>query len=365
MSKSVFGLLRFDEAYFDRIWGGTRLSTLLDKPVPEGRTIGEAWLLSDHEEHESRVMAGKFSGKTLQNLLAIDELALLGARARRTVHGRFPLLLKLLDSAQTLSVQVHPNDADAARLGEPDVGKTEMWHVIDAAPDAELICGLRNGVTRGELARSIANGAMEELMVSFPSPAGTSAFIPAGTVHAIGGGILLAEIQQNSNITYRLYDWGRVDQNGKPRALHVEKALEVTHFTAMNPGAAEPLSYLRGDTRCEILSACRYFLSELLHIETPFERHFEKESFHLLLLISGKMTVESSGEQVELRPGEAVLVPADSYGYGARGTGKLLDYSVPDITQDIVTPLLAAGHAPDRIARLGGYTRLEDFIAQS
>ena len=354
MPHPRFGLLRFDEGYFDRLWGGTRLRATLRKPIPPERTVGEAWLLSDHEEFESRVIAGPHQGRTLQDLLALDEAALLGTRARRTIHGRFPLLLKLLDSAQALSVQVHPNDADAARLGEKDVGKTEMWQVLEAEPGAELICGLQPDVTRDDVAHAIAAGTLEERLVRFPSPPGTTAFIPAGTVHAIGGGILLAEIQQNSNITYRLYDWNRVDENGAPRALHIEKGLEVTDFSAAHTGPNKPLSYCHDGVRCDILAACKYFLAEMLHVEQRCRRALDGGSFHILLAAQGALDIEAENGAVHLAPGEAALSPAEIPAYIVAGAGVLLDYSVPNWQRNVVAPLLEAGHAPERIAALGG-----------
>ncbi len=349
------GLLQFAPAYFERIWGGTRLQDVLGMDTPRDKVIGEAWMLADHPQHESVVTQGPWAGKTLRELLEHDAPAILGSRAPLTIHGRFPLLLKLLDSAQPLSVQVHPNDEDAKRLGEPDVGKTEMWHVFQAAPGSELICGMDPKVERDAFAQAVGDGSVEQLMTSFKVEEGTSTFVAAGTVHAIGGGILLAEIQQNSDITYRLYDWGRLQDDGTPRQLHVDKGIEVIHFGSPHGGAASPLAYgVEGGT-CTVLAACRYFSAELLEIDGRFERATRGESFHIVLAKSGAVSIAVKGEAaIALLPGETVLVPAACAAYTLKGQGQCLDYYVPDLAQDITAPLQQAGHAADAIVRLGG-----------
>ncbi len=348
------GLLRFKEAYFERIWGGGRLQSVLHKATPAGKCIGEAWVVADHPEHESVVSDGPLEGRTLRELLQEDEAMILGTRAELTVHGRFPLLLKILDSAEALSVQVHPSDEDAARLGEPDVGKTEMWHVLDAAPGSELICGVSPEVTPEQFAAAIPDGSVEELMTRFPAPAGTSAFVSAGAVHAIGGGILLAEIQQNSNITYRIYDWGRVDAQGRARDLHVDKAMEVIRFGSAHRGAAHPLSYEVYGASHTLLGACRYFAAESIQIEGKYTRNLSGETFYLLMVKQGPLAVCSGETSYVLQAGETVMVPGVSKAFEVEGVGELLAYYVPDLMRDIVTPLRAAGHTEDEIIALGG-----------
>lgn len=356
------GVLRFQEAFFPRIWGGDKLERAFGKTVPSGGPIGEAWLVSDHAEHESVVAEGPHEGRTLRDLLEADAPAILGSRAAPTPHGRFPLLLKLIDAGDMLSVQVHPDDATAARLGEPDVGKTEMWHVLHAGPGAELICGLDPGLRRDAFAKAVRDGSLEADLVNFPAPAGASVFVPAGTVHAIGGGLLLAEIQQNSNVTYRLYDWGRVDANGRPRELHVEKALEATAFGQGHSGLNTPLSCLRQGVRCEILAACRHFAAETVQIADVYARE-TGGSFHILLVNAGKLEIAGGAAKAAVRPGEAVLIPGGLKGFSVAGTGELLDYYVPDLQGDIVAPLQAAGHADAAIAALGGPASTSDLVS--
>ena len=361
MNTPQFGLLRFEEAYFERIWGGAKLHTLLGKDTPPDKVIGEAWLVSDHAEHESVVADGAHQGRSLRELVETAPQAVLGSRARRTPDGRFPLLLKLLDSAQSLSVQVHPDDATAKRLGEPDVGKTEMWHVFDADPGSELICGLDPAVGPEEFASSVADGSIERTVTRFNAPAGTTAFVAAGTVHAIGGGILLAEIQQNSNITYRIYDWGRVDTDGNPRELHVEKALEATHFGSPHGGPAHPLAYPQDGATIHVLAACRHFAAELIEIENAFTRPLSGGTFHLVLAKTGALEVHGGDTAYTLAPGEVVLLPGCLEAYTVAGPATYLDYYVPDLERDVVEPLLAAGHSPEAIVRLGGAPGTSDL----
>jgi len=359
--NDIPGLLRFKEGYFDRIWGGSKLREVLGLDTPPGKVVGEAWLVSDHAHHESVVSEGRLEGKSLRELLGQAPRAILGSRARLTIHGRFPLLLKLLDSAQPLSVQVHPDDDDAKRLGEPDVGKTEMWHVFHAEPGSELICGLHSGVKKETFAQAVEDGSIENLMMRFEVAAGTSAFVAAGMVHAIGSGILLAEIQQNSDLTYRIYDWGRLQPDGTPRELHIGKALEVIHFGSVHGGPVRPLSYSAQGASCSVLAACRYFAAELVYLTDTFERDTRGESFHILLAKSGELAVADNAGELPLRPGQAVLVSGHAHRFTLTGRGECLDYYVPDLERDIITPLRDAGHLPDAIVRLGGDPATSDL----
>lgn len=361
MSRVEMDLLQFQEAYFERIWGGDKLRRELGKRVPADKVIGEAWLVSDHASHESVVTDGPLQGETLRTLMIRDAGAVLGSRAKPTRFGRFPLLLKILDTSQVLSVQVHPDDEAAIRLGEADAGKTEMWHVLDADPGSELMCGLSSNVDRDEFAAAVRDGSVERLLARFPAPAGTSVFIPAGLLHSVGAGILLAEIQQNSDLTYRVYDWCRVDASGKPRELHIGKALQVTHFGLSCGAPGRSLRYNQGGADCDVLAACRFFAAERLTGAGPYTRALSGETFHLLLAIAGAVTVEGGRSVYRLRPGEAVLVPGCLKAYRVEGEGVWLDYYVPDLARDIVAPLRAAGYAPAAIARLGGAPETSDL----
>lgn len=345
-------LLRFREVYFDRIWGGNKLKHLYDKPLPTA-SVGEAWLLSDHEVCESVVLTGPKKGATLRQLAAVDPGALLGRRPALTVHGRFPLLLKLLDAADVLSVQVHPDDACAARLGEPDVGKTEMWHVLQADRGSELICGLAPEMTRDTFAQAVEDGSIEKHLLRFPANVNDSLFVEAGTIHAIGRGLVLAEIQQNSDLTYRIYDWGRVDNNGNPRRLHLDKAAEATRFGEPMPGPKPHLAIEEGDMRREFLAACPHFAAESIAVNGIYRRPIEGETFHILLAQEGIVSFNDGQEAFRLYPGQALLAPGSLAHYEASGTGKFLDYYVADTRKDIVVPLLNHGYTASDLQRSG------------
>ncbi len=353
MQNDTPGILHFRETYLERIWGGQRLHTLYGKPLPPGASIGEAWMVSDHATCESVVDEGPWAGLSLRRLVQERAKALLGTHAAPTPQGRFPLLLKLLDARDVLSVQVHPDDATARALGEPDVGKTEMWHVLHADAGSELCCGLSPDARAEDFAAAIADGSIEQALVRFPVTPGTSVFVPAGIVHAIGAGIVVAEIQQNSDLTYRLYDWGRVDDAGKARDLHIEKAMRAIHFGSPHAGAAPSLFVETADARHAFHAACRYFAA----IETEFQDRVERatggRSFHLLLGKKGRMSVQAGFATRLLAPGEALLVPGSASSFAVEGTGAFLDYFVPDLQEDIAVPLCRAGHADAAIFQLG------------
>ncbi|MFO7973671.1 MAG: type I phosphomannose isomerase catalytic subunit [Candidatus Hydrogenedentota bacterium] len=355
MAAEKWDILHFEERYYERVWGGRKLRTIYGKDVRGDVPIGEAWLISDHPGDESIISQGAFKGKTLQDLLETDAKALLGTKARPTPAGRFPLLLKILDAAQHLSVQVHPDDHCAERLGESDVGKTEMWYVLQAEPGSELICGLDPDVNRETLANAIQDGSIEQLMKRFPVKKGSTAFVAAGTVHAIGGGVVLAEIQQNSDLTYRLYDWGRVGTDGKPRELHIEKGLEAIHFGSHHGGEAKPLA-CAGDGTAErsIVAACRHFAADHVACRGYHEKHTRADSFHILLAMSGPLAVSVGQKTHTIDVAEAVLIPGQHEQYTVEGLGEFLDYYVPHLEVDIIEPLLAAGHSRDAITLLGG-----------
>ncbi|MCX7805374.1 MAG: class I mannose-6-phosphate isomerase [Planctomycetota bacterium] len=209
-----------------KIWGGRKLETVLGRPLPPGERIGESWEISDRPGEESIVAAGRHAGRTLGELMRQAPADILGGAA--PARGRFPLLVKLLDASDVLSVQVHPDDRLAASKG--DSGKCEAWVVIQADPGARMIRGLAPAVSRRDFAEALRSGGIEKLLRSFPVTTGDCIACPPGTVHAIGKGVLLVEIQQNSDLTYRVYDWGRTGDDGRPRPLHVNEALESIRF---------------------------------------------------------------------------------------------------------------------------------------
>lgn len=352
----------------ERPWGGARLPTLLGKgrPADGGRgPIGESW----ETAVESRVADGPLAGRALGDLARERGPALIGRRPRATPDVPFPLLLKFLDAAEVLSVQVHPGDAYAqARLGEP-FGKTEAWYIIAAAPDAAIYHGLRGLADRDAVAEALRKGRIADHLRAVPVRAGDTLFTPAGTVHAIGPGIVLYEIQQYSDATFRLYDWERRDAAGHPRETHLDRGLEVLDTGAPTQHITTPQAL---DERGErlLLLACRHFALELLAPvgagDLALDTALDGESFHLLSVLAGASTIApAGGAPVEATLGQTALLPAalGAYRLIVPADGRLLRAFVPDLVADVVAPLRARGVPDDRIAQLGGgFPRGNDLL---
>ena len=320
--------LSFVPVFKDYIWGGRNLETKLGRALPAG-IVAESWEIAAHPNGQTPVASGPLAGYTLGALQRHLGERLLGHRADA---GEFPLLIKLLDANRWLSVQVHPDDGYAQEhAGE--LGKTELWVILHAEPGAELIYGLKAGVDRDRLAQAVTTGSIEQMLHRVPIHAGDVVYVPAGTVHALGPGVLVAEIQQNSDTTYRLYDWGRPGDNGQPRPLHVQQALDVIDWQMVEPAIARPpiLSSPDGWVR-EILSdlrtiggdvptlhaadggmtACPYFQVERLTAQpgAVWSDICSGESFQIWAALSGKATLNWSGAPVELRAISWLLLPA-------------------------------------------------------
>lgn len=307
--------LRLTPAYHERVWGGQRLR-------PAMPPIGEAWIV--HEEN--RITDGPQAGRTLAELTAEYGEALLGRVPLSRTGDRFPLLIKILDAADWLSVQVHPNDAQAVELAGPGhFGKTEAWHILEAAPGAQLIAGLKPGTTREALAEAIRAGTVTELARYLTVDAGDTVFIGAGTLHALGPGLLLYEVQQTSDITYRVFDWNRPQSAG--RALHIEQSLAVTNPAISGEVQVPPPA----DQTIGALVACPYFtLEQVVGDGTPIDLDTAGQSFHALTVVKGTATIAGAGWQHMLGRFESVVVPAAVGGYRVQPQGacRLLKASV-------------------------------------
>ena len=284
------------------IWGGERLAREYGKGTP-GEKIAESWELTSRKDGVNTIVGGSFDGALLSDWLDAHKDAV----CKGWDGERFPLLIKLIDAEADLSIQVHPDDEYAA-LHTTDLGKTEMWYIVDAAPDAKIIYGLKKKYSADEVRTAIANGTLEELMNYVPVKKGETYFIPSGMVHAICKGILIAEIQQNSNITYRVYDYNRVGADGKLRELHVEDALAVI-------GKIEDPSAVcaQTDENKGIIAKCGYFT--VYHFENkPFSMTADENSFVHLLCLGGNATITHNAGNMTIAKGESVFVPA---GFGA------------------------------------------------
>jgi mannose-6-phosphate isomerase len=296
-------LLQFKPILREYIWGGRRLAEL-GKPIGNGEHYAESWEVVDHGEDQSVVVDGPLAGRTLHQLVTEHGRVLFG---RHHPQRQFPLLFKYLDCQRTLSVQVHPNDEQAAKLNPPDLGKTEAWVVLAAEPGSLIYAGLKPGVDRATLEREVAQGKCETCLHEFEPRVGDCLLIEAGTVHALGAGLLVAEIQQASNTTFRLFDWNRVEADGKPRALHIEESLETIDYRR---GPVAPVTP-RASTRSQVqrLVECDKFV--LQRWELTADDVFENDDrFHILTAIDGSATVSADSSPVRLNRGDTVLVPA-------------------------------------------------------
>ena len=298
--------LRFEPIYKRLIWGGRKLATVLSKPIGEGSQYAESWEIADHRADVSRVAEGPLAGRSLRDLAAEHGEALFGPALGP--RDQFPLLIKFLDAQQDLSVQVHPDDALGRDL-VGDNGKTETWVIVQAEPDSRIYAGLKPGTTRGALEGAMATGAVESLLHSFPARAGDCILIPAGTVHAIGAGVVLAEVQQMSDATFRLHDWGRVGPDGRPRDLHLAEALRAIDFAA---GPVAPLvttpEPIPGGTR-EALAESAYFALARLTLDGPSPVG-DPARFTVILGLGGEAWVRAGESAVRIGLGQTVLLPA-------------------------------------------------------
>ena len=312
MSQKIYPLT-FEPVFRDYIWGGRNLETKLGRTLPPG-IVAESWEISGHPSSPTQVDNGPLAGRTLPELLELSGVDLVGNRSQAMLdRGKFPLLIKLLDANKPLSVQVHPNDAYANAHENGELGKTEMWYILYAKPDAHLIYGLKAGVTPNSFRQALEAGQLESCLHQLPVKAGDTIFIPSGSVHAIMGGILLAEIQQNSDTTYRVYDWNRLGADGKPRPLHIDKALDVINFDQVEPGPVSPqLLEVSNGLRRDLITTCPYFNVERVSSEpgTAFSGKCDGSTFEIWAVLSGQGRVAWSGAPVELQAVRFALLPA-------------------------------------------------------
>ncbi|MCH2210143.1 MAG: class I mannose-6-phosphate isomerase [Fuerstiella sp.] len=292
---------------FKRIrWGGRRLGELLDKDIGPETDYAESWEIADHGTDQSIVANGPESGKTLRQLMYESETTLLG---RHAGLDQFPLLIKFLDANDWLSLQVHPNDEQAKHYGCSEQGKTEAWIIIDAQPDSQICAGLKSGVGRDQLSRHLQNGTIEQCLNLFHVRAGDCVFVPAGTVHAIGPGIVLAEIQQQSDLTFRLHDWGRRGTDGKPREIHVKQSFSCTDFRRGPVRPVVPSILSSGEHVHEELVRNHYFVVQR-HITDQQFRIPLNNQFHILMVLHGNVGIDSSDAVCSLARGSTMLIPA-------------------------------------------------------
>lgn len=302
-------LLKLSPSYKSYLWGGRRLIEEYNKNY-SGKILAESWELSCHPDGPSVIAEGRYAGMTLSQYIEQKGKKILGVNCRR--FQEFPILIKLIDARENLSVQVHP-DNQYALAHEGQYGKTEMWYVIDSEESAYLYYGFKKKISKEEFLKRIKEETLLEVLHAVPVQKGDVLFIEAGTIHAIGKGILLAEIQQNSNVTYRVYDYGRVGPDGKKRDLHIEKALDVT----------ERIPVVRGKSSCPHIASCNYFTVDKLNLDGTIMNEMSgvigEESFMSLLFLEGEGEIVCGQERTTYRKGDSFFLEAGSGSYMISG----------------------------------------------
>ncbi|MEA3408418.1 MAG: type I phosphomannose isomerase catalytic subunit [Chloroflexota bacterium] len=305
--------LTFVPVFRDYIWGGRHLETLFGRELPPG-IVAESWDISGHPNSPTKVASGYWRGQTLNDMLEKLGADLVGTRSSEMLaRGKFPLLIKLLDANAPLSVQVHPDDAYAQVHEDGELGKSEMWYVLHAESDAELVYGLSSGVTPESFRQAVKNNTLETQLHRVPIVAGDCIHIPPGTVHSLLAGEVVAEIQQNSDTTYRVYDWGRVGEDGEPRPLHVEKALEVIDWQCVEPDKVEPEPIAIGDRmKRSLLVSDPNFVVECFTMEggAAFSERLDGTTFEIWGCLEGTGRVRWTGQALPLEAVRFVLLPA-------------------------------------------------------
>ena len=312
-------------AFQGYLWGGTKLRDVYGKQCDLPK-VAESWELSTHPAGECRISGGEFDGLTLEEYAKRAGDKVLGTNT--LAFDRFPVLIKLIDAKDPLSIQVHPSDEYALKV-EGEYGKTELWYVMDCEPGAYLYFGVNRPVTKEEFRRRIQDNTVLEVLNRVEVHPGDVFFIQAGTIHTIGAGILICEIQQNSNCTYRVYDYGRRGADGKPRELHVEKALEVSDFQPSDTSSHSRAPEAVAGGTVQRLGACKYFAVDRLQVEDEMELEVGEDSFVSLLVTQGRGVLEGPENTLEFRPGDSLFLPAGAGKVRVLGPCTLVKTTVP------------------------------------
>ena len=310
--------LFFEPVYKTTIWGGRNFKRVFNRDIPDGK-IAESWEVCCHKNGTSVIVNGSIKGKTLQYVFENYKEDLIGSKFDK--YDRFPLLIKFIDANDRLSVQVHPGN-DYALKFESDFGKTEMWYIVDAKEDAKLICGTKKGTSRENFKKALENGNIEDYLNIINVKKGDCVYIPSGTVHAIMDGLLIAEIQQNSDITYRVHDWGRVDKNGKPRELHVDKALDVINYS-YESNVITPAVKIFPGYKIEKLVENDYFTTNKIVINGVYNDK-TINSFYTFVCVEGAGILKYEDTIYNINAGTSFLIPACLGSFSISGNLTLL-----------------------------------------
>lgn len=354
--------LKFRSIALEKVWGGRRLESVLGKSLPGRGPIGEIWGVWDGLS----IVNGSYRGKTLAEVVRQRPSILGGDPPDRSGRDAvFPLLIKFLDASENLSIQVHPDDDYAQAIARVPFGKCEMWYILSAEPGAVIYHGPRRAITRAELSAALGDGSILDLLERVEVHSGEVILNPPGTIHALGAGIVLYELQQSCDVTYRLYDWDRGGADQPRRELHLDHGSAVSDLDPPAFHQIRPIRRAVGDST--ILGACRSFAAELWRLDAPRHEDGRFDRFEVLTALSGSHRLASVGlawPSVILRPGDSALLPAGLGDFAVTpvgGPGCLVRSYVPDLARDIVHPLLASGIDRDSIIQLGGDPRRSDL----
>lgn len=325
MKKTELYPLQFVPQYKARLWGGNKFNTIFNRNAG-GHQLGESWEISGLKKMPSFVLNGSFKEQSLYSLVEEFPEAVLGKNVLERFGENFPLLIKFIDARLPLSVQVHPND-ELAKMRHNANGKNEMWYILDAEPDTELILGFNQKIDAEQYAKLLAEDRIEEVLHREKVTAGDVVYVPAGLIHAISGGVLLAEIQQSSDVTYRVYDFNRIDaKTGEKRELHTQEAIDALDFSAHKK---HKINYSKDLNKVNTILKTPFFTTAFLPIEGTYPMDYSKRAvFSILICVEGAVTVTANDHLLSLEKGQCAMIPADLNEVVFQGKGQLLDVTV-------------------------------------
>lgn len=344
---SLYPLL-FKDILKEKIWGGRRLNTIMGKSLPANIPVGESWEISDHGADTSIVANGSLAGSTLHELIEKYGAQLLGTDVEASLNrGIFPLLIKFLDASDRLSVQVHPNNAYAQLHEGPRVsGKTECWYIVHAEPGAHMVVGVKKDTTAARFKQGIKEGTLGDHLATLTVASGDFIYIPSGTLHSIMEGIVLCEIQQNSDTTYRVYDWNRKGLDGKLRQLHIGRSLDTINFAFDPHPVSAGITIQQADNKITTFAACPYFAVQRLQLTSTLHTGCNGRHCICLSVTEGTAIIEYPEGSVRIPKGHSALLPASlgkAYITPEGESCEIIRSFVPDIIKDIINPLIEAG----------------------
>jgi mannose-6-phosphate isomerase len=353
--ESKINPFKVSPLFLEKIWGGQALRNTLNKNTSGGAKIGESWEVSGEEPYQSKIAEGPHEGKRLGDICKMYGGKFLGSG---NDNDQFPLLYKFIDANDKLSVQVHPDDFQAQEYGWGTRGKTECWYIVNAAPGATVIAGLKKSISRDEMLDAINNRTFSSMLNEEPIAPGDILFIPAGTIHAIMSNTLIYEVQESSDITMRVYDWDRLDDSGKPRMLHIKDAVNITDTQHRGSYKIKPVTLTHQNYIHSYRVACKFFSVEQYSIKNPVTITLPvKKSFCVLTMVKGCVTMlDAVNNSITISNGESVLIPAmydNCLISGSEESEILLSY-VPDLAKEVIEPLTKINVPIPDIIALGG-----------